>query len=440
MRTSDNSSQLNQAKGDHIDPDQVKSGSQDSRSREFDVNLGTGIGQHATNKPHAFKTLTKLLCFVLIFVLLNQLCCFLFEPYLGSSEEMWRGFRSKENVELIYTGSSQCITGIDPSVVDRELGTSSYNMGTNMQSFYSSYHAIKTAIEEKNCTTVVLSLDDELLYEDFNNNFRADASFQHAADKTAPNIAAKLEGAAGFAVGSAFFAKPGSVNYLFPWIYNRDMDVAKNVKEKISGEILESDLATHRDGNGFLPSDEVMIPDNQYVSVENAIEWDLTADSVKDLTLISSNRDELEKICQLCKDNGVNLIAVTFPYPNYLTVYSVKSYADMQSELGGLFGSYGFSYYNCNLVRQEYYNTGELTWYKDKGHMNTEGAANFSSLIAKLIEAESADSSGLITDNDNNGEPGALAIDGHSATADGKGAASEWFYKLVVDENGARLE
>ncbi|MDD2354691.1 MAG: hypothetical protein PHS72_01290 [Lachnospiraceae bacterium] len=415
MRTSDKPSQLNQ-----VNPDQVKAGVQNSRSHESEVSMDSGTNQHVTKKSHAFKSLIIILCFVLIFVLLNQLCCFLFEPYLGSSEEMWRGFRAKDNVDLVYTGSSQCITGIDPSVVDRELGTSSYNMGTNMQSFYSSYHAIKTAIEEKHVTTVVLSLDDELLYEDFNNNFRADASFQHAADKTAPNIAAKLEGATGFAVGSPFFSKPGSVNYLFPWIYNRDMDVAKNVKEKISGEILESDVAAHRDSNGFLPSDEVMVPDNQYVSVEDALEWDRTANTVKDLHLIDSNRDELEKICRLCKDNGVTLITVTFPYPNYLTVYSVKSYADMQNELGGLFGSYGFSYYNCNLVRPEFYNTGELTWYKDKGHMNTEGAANFSSFMAKLIKAETSE--------------------GHGATTDGNGASSEWFYRLVVDDNGARLE
>jgi hypothetical protein len=52
--------------------------------------------------------------------------------------------------------------------------------------------------------------------------------------------------------------------------------------------------------------------------------------------------------------------------------------------------------------------------------MNTEGAANFSSFMAKLIKAETSE--------------------GHGATTDGNGASIEWFYRLVVDDNGARLE
>mgnify|MGYP000970736938 CR=1 FL=1 len=324
--------------------------------------------------------------FLVLFILLNRLASFFLEPWQGSSEEMWRGFRqagqSDGRLDTVYVGSSQCIAGVDPSVIDSLLGIRSYNMGTNMQSFHNSLLAARAAMDEKQVRRVVLVLDDELLLTERYDNFRADASFEKARERTAASARGKLEAAADFVFSPAFAGRPASLNYFFPWTYNRSTAIRQNVEEKLRGRILSQE--GRRDANGHVPSGEVMTPDAHYVTVEDAAQWD-AANQLTELTLLAENRKELEALAALCRERGVELVAVCAPYPNYLTVYTAESYAAMQTTLRELFGAYGFAYYNCNLAKPEFYRS-ELSHYQDNGHLNSDGAAAFSAFLAKLME------------------------------------------------------
>jgi hypothetical protein len=225
--------------------------------------------------------------FLVIFVCLNLLLNFLFEPFLGSGAEMWKYFRAKDSLDLVYVGSSQCISALKPDAVDAVLGTRSYNMGSNMQSFHNSCLAVKAAAEEKGVKRVVFVVDYEMLGSDRYENFRAEASFEKAYESgLSPFL--RLTAACGFLTDPAFFGKPGSVSYFFPWVYDRDMSIRSNVREKLAGRVL--DESGHRDAEGFYPSDEIMVPDDFYISPAQAKEWDATAAQIIDLSLSDSNR------------------------------------------------------------------------------------------------------------------------------------------------------
>ncbi|MCI2049203.1 MAG: hypothetical protein LKJ76_05715 [Lachnospiraceae bacterium] len=330
--------------------------------------------------------------FLVIFVCLNLLLNFLFEPFLGSGAEMWKYFRAKDSLDLVYVGSSQCISALKPDAVDAVLGTRSYNMGSNMQSFHNSCLAVKAAAEEKGVKRVVFVVDYEMLGSDRYENFRAEASFEKAYESgLSPFL--RLTAACGFLTDPAFFGKPGSVSYFFPWVYDRDMSIRSNVREKLAGRVL--DESGHRDAEGFYPSDEIMVPDDFYISPAQAKEWDATAAQIIDLSLSDSNRADLVKLASYCRKEGIELTAISVPYPNWLRIYSLDTYKKAQQELTDLFAEYGFSYYDFNTVDSSYY-TAALTGYKDNGHMNTAGAEAFSRMLAAFLkEAETEDMSGL---------------------------------------------
>ena len=88
-------------------------------------------------RPKRRRMRRKILTVLLLLAALtatNSLLCFLVEPYRSSSEEMWRGYAAFGNMNTVYAGTSQALSGIIPEDVDKTLGSRSYNMGTNMQS------------------------------------------------------------------------------------------------------------------------------------------------------------------------------------------------------------------------------------------------------------------------------------------------------------------
>lgn len=324
-------------------------------------------------------------CIILVLVLLlagNSVLNYVLTPYRGSAAEMW-DYYNESSPELIYTGSSQCLCGIDPETVDAELGISSYNMGTNMQSFFNSYVAIRAAVEEKGVKTVVLCVDDEITEIDRKDNFRADASFRRARNGSTDLLTAVKE-TSSFLFDEPVLMHTGSVNFFFPWTYDRVSGIGTNLREKRDKQIYGE--TGHRLSTGREPSEDVLQLDSEVLNRETArLEENAVID--RDTRFLSADaKKELRKIASYCAENGIELIPITMPYPNVLKLYTIDSYKDTVKELTDLFDSYGFDYHNFNLAKPEFFK-GELNEYKDTGHFNTAGAVRFSKVLAEYIKA-----------------------------------------------------
>lgn len=323
----------------------------------------------------------KVLALVLVLFLLgNMVLNYVLTPYSGSSYEMWR-YYTEASPEMIYTGSSQCLCGIDPETMDAALGTVSYNMGTNMQSFRSAYCVIRAAVEEKGVKKVVLCVDDEITELVRNDNFRADASFQRARNATAGGFIACKESAE-FLLDEPVLMHTGSINFFFPWTYDRVTGIGQNLREKRDGRIYGE--SGHRLSNGREPSDAILEPNFEAVKRENAKEWNEEAEALETLSLSDDSRKELKKIAAYCKENDVELVPITMPYPTALNLYSLASYKETVRDLTDLFASYGYDYRNFNLAKPSCYEM-EITDYKDNGHLNTSGAVKFSNMLAEYL-------------------------------------------------------
>ena len=322
-------------------------------------------------------------CAVLIalIVVINMIFSFLIEPYRSSSDEMWRGFAAADSPDTVYTGSSQAMCAINPAVMDEALGTTSYNMATNMQSLHCSLDAIRTAYDRYAISSAVLCIDYELLSTPRSDNSRAEESFYHAKAKIS-SIRSRIADTISFVFDPALFGKAASLTYFFPWIYNRDTDIRNNIAEKQADTVLKTD--GHRDVNGFEPSNEQVPDEKVFISYEESAEWsrqkNLTVPSVSEENLRDYNR-----ILEYCQDHGIQLTVIVVPYLNVFSIYDYTGYMNVKSQLTSLAQNAGFAYYDFNLLLPSVYEKRNSE-FKDYGHMNTMGAERFSSWLADFLQ------------------------------------------------------
>ena len=53
-------------------------------------------------------------------------------------------------------------------------------------------------------------------------------------------IGKKVQNDIAFVSDPDFRGRSASVNYFFPWIYDRDMNISQNIREKVAGKVLGS--------------------------------------------------------------------------------------------------------------------------------------------------------------------------------------------------------
>ena len=334
-----------------------------------------------------FKKYKRVIAFLIMFFAVNRFFSFILIPFSASGYELWHGFEQKKGINCIYTGSSHCICDINPEVVDKATGLVSYNMGSSMQSIQSSYNSIKQAIDQKKVSKVVLVIDPEIMEMDRNTNFRADACFQKYMTMTLSPVK-KVVSDIEFITCSDFIGTPSSINYFIPWTYDRVSDVGNNIKEKLSGKIIAK--AEHRDLNGFLPSDKVYENGDRYVDYDSASKWSSEKSDLHKIEMTDENISTLKDICEICKENKVDLLAITAPFCSAFTYYDFESYTKFGSEIKSILKKYKYQYIDFNYLKKEHFNTIDTSKYRDNGHLNTNGANEFSLILAGILNGNDA--------------------------------------------------
>ena len=299
-----------------------------------------------------FKKYKRVIVFLIMFFAVNQFFSFILIPFSASGYELWHGFEQKKGINCIYTGSSHCICDINPEVVDKATG-----------------------------------LVSEIMEMDRNTNFRADACFQKYMTMTLSPVK-KVVSDIEFITCSDFIGTPSSINYFIPWTYDRVSDVGNNIKEKLSGKIIAK--AEHRDLNGFLPSDKVYENGDRYVDYDSASKWSSEKSDLHKIEMTDENISTLKDICEICKENKVDLLAITAPFCSAFTYYDFESYTKFGSEIKSILKKYKYQYIDFNYLKKEHFNTIDTSKYRDNGHLNTNGANEFSLILAGILNGNDA--------------------------------------------------
>ncbi|MBR2403880.1 MAG: SGNH/GDSL hydrolase family protein [Lachnospiraceae bacterium] len=327
-----------------------------------------------------FKKISPL-AYLAVLLLMNAFLSFVLEPARGSSELMWKQYYKEDDIDTIFIGSSLCLTSFDPYIFDERLGVKSFNMGTPLQAMPQTVRSLEVAIADHDIKTVIFGMGfSTLKYEAVEE---AELTYEKAR-------AREKGGIQGFVEGLKYIYSDGvrtdekSVNYLFPWLYNRvDLSpsvIINNVKSKIElwqeelrGEQNKADRTFHK---GYQN-------ETQHV-VDYEYKWDGVSDRFYSDDFNADMMAEFEKIIRICQDNEIDLIVVNTPHPSYDVISCYEYYDRNEDEFLAVCDAYGIDYYDFSLAKPEVYEP-KAEYYADHEHMNQIGSQIFSERVCDLL-------------------------------------------------------
>ena len=265
----------------------------------------------------------------------------------------------KNSIDVLFLGSSHCVSSFSPQEIYDQYGLRSYNLGTAQQNILVSYYWLKEALRYQHPKAVVLDV-----YFCFQNPRQSsEGSIRYAID---PMRLSPVKMEAIDAICE--YDKSQTMSYYFP--LNRFHGRWESLEENDFSFI---ERLSHSEMKGF-----TVLQGSCGNEAYQPFDID---DSVEPAAMVPLMQEYLDKITSLCRENNIELILVTTPA-------SVSSAAR----------------YNCiNAYAQEhqlaYYDFNESSLYHETGyqfsadnydnhHLNYLGAKKVSDKMGELLTNE----------------------------------------------------
>lgn len=288
----------------------------------------------------------------------------------------------QDNIETVFLGSSHVFCGYDPRVLDEILEENTYLAATPVQKIDGSYYVLKELLKKNDIKTVYLDMyyrqyrdepsertDDQMQYiycitDYMKNSWNRIEFLLNACDKER-----YMEG---------FFAASRYGNHLLDLqrfertLKSKRNDAYKNVERPV--EV----------GDGFYKG-AFLTPGNPgNPNMIDKIGYFDLAPIAEDNVMSGYSLKYLEKLVNLCKEEGIRLVLTATPMTdfhliamgNYTLFYDfVKDFADKND----------IEYYDFNMCRKEVMNLAD-DCFMDVHHLSGKGAVEFSTVFAKVMK------------------------------------------------------
>ena len=327
-----------------------------------------------------FKWIKKIR-YLIVFLIINMLLSFFLEPARGASEMMWGGYYAQEEIDTIFVGSSLCQGTFDPVIFDERLGTKSYNMGTPSQALPQTLKALEVALEDHDIKTVIFGMGYSSLKLDALEE--AELTFERARVQQKGGLEG-IKAAISYLYSEDVREDENSINYFFPWLYNRD-EISKemvlyNISEK--WKEIKDYFSGNRSQDQFSSFKGYQSPGDDVVNYDNR--WELNTYRYYESELDAEMMDDFEEMLALCNEKGVDMIVVNTPHPYFDIITCYEFYEDNKKEVEALCEEYGVDYYDFNLAKPEIFET-KANYYRDYEHLNEFGAKAFCERMCDLL-------------------------------------------------------
>ncbi len=317
-----------------------------------------------------FKTLLKILVFLLIFVLAETVLSFTLMPENIPSRMMMEDMAQSENIDTVLIGSSAVMTAVDPFLLEEELGQVCFNACSSLQQPIASYYLLQDILRLHSPKTVIFSanfsafgaetldeLQSNLILFDFMQTSGVKLKFFFDAFKPADYPTVFLKS---YHYRSSF--KPEMLNPAY--IFNK----ARAPRNPVLHESAEYT------GKGF----------TAYTSI-----WD-DSEPVEyyEPPVADPEKEEyLRKLIALCRDRDIEVILLTTPH-----VQARFQTCPDYFELGNAFFSKiaedcGAAYIDLNLATPGLLPIGN-EHFKDPSHVNADGAVLVTQALVSSIRGE----------------------------------------------------
>lgn len=332
------------------------------------------------------RALVLVACVVALLAAFNYVMTFALEPYGSKSEVMWQEYRAQGDADLVYVGTSRTERSFDPAVIDKELGTHSYNMGTPNQAMEEALIGVQTAYRDYGIKQVVVGLDYYMLADTTALNMGS--AYLRQRSRVVP--ATDSISALGYFVAKGAAVSTDSLNWPLPWLSNTAEltlgTIKKNMKMKTDGTTVVEAAAVNEPGwkyfgQGYGNYKKSMDYDGEKAILDKELSGLTEFNPVKVQTF--------KELCDFCKANNIELTVVGIPQPAYNIMDDVQTYMNWQTQVEQLVEPYGLTYYNMGMAKPELLDI-KPDMFADSQHLNKAGGEAFSKAFAKLMKMQDA--------------------------------------------------
>ena len=319
----------------------------------------------------------RVLIFALAFVLLAFALGFALSPAESFTRQMLHDLqKEKGTIKTAFVGASHALYGFDTQVIDRELATWSFNLGSASQKPMDSYFLLKEMYRSNQPDLVVIELTYAMYtkFSGYDNPLSSMILFDYFSLS-----ANKLD-----YLKTAFKAEDYPDLLLKAYRYrNRLSEAPSTIKKKLTRSWLTHAPQSaayqdeHYQSKGFVESQGGFQQGG--MGRVTPYKWDQK-------NLDPKAFDYLEEMIALCRKEGSRVILVSTPLP-MATLLTLGNYQEAHRYFEDLANAQGLLYYDFNLVKAEYYDRPD-TDYFDTNHLNGQGAASFSQALCQVLNAQ----------------------------------------------------
>lgn len=287
-----------------------------------------------------------------------------------------------QNIDIAFVGSSHCYRSFIPEIADNVFGKYTFNAGTSSQHLDDSYVIIKELCTHNNLEQIFLELYVGSAESEEPHERTQLTSTYIVSDYLKPsfNKICYLLGASSkdYWIDSFIIARRNWKSLLdFNYIKNLVIKKQNYNYKNYKWEIKENDTEWY-DDRGF-------VANNQIVTLEN-IRIDEIEKIEKSLKLTKDNYwyKYLLKIINYCKNKQVKLTLVVAPEPE-VAIKIRGNYQEYINFVSDLANQFDLDYYDFNLCKNDYFDASNYSFFKDKDHLNINGARVFTQVFADFI-------------------------------------------------------
>ena len=316
----------------------------------------------------------KIGLFLLIVFMLNMILSFLIEPAQGASDRMWNAYFAKDDIQMVFLGSSLSSASFDPEVFKQKMDVEAFNTGTPMQSLASNKRALQVAVEEHDIQTVIIGIGFFVLQEEPFKD--AEMTFEK---ELARNIGGwkSVEKSLEYVLSDDVRKSEKSMNYWLPWTYNKENylwdTIKRNVISKIELMARGSERGVEESFDGYQPPDGVV---NEYAG---------NSYDTYNQSFLETNVKDLKALLEFCNQYELDTIVINTPHPEF-DIWSCESiYAEHDTRIREICKEYSVDYYDFSMAKDTIFKD-DISFYHDFEHLNYEGSQVFSSAMCDLLQ------------------------------------------------------
>lgn len=282
-------------------------------------------------------------------------------------------YTEKENIDILFCGASHCQLGIDPKIMDEQLGMNTFNAGSSSQGLATSLALIKEADAYHDLKQVYVDLDYSIVTRTLPNL----ESIYIISDYMKPSFR-KAE----YLLNAT--SKEYYVNSFMP--LHKGRGYTKNPK-KIMELVKKKQTDGYRDyteidgsyaGKGHIASRTV---------IEDGSLWSMESPQTLDFSIPSEQQEYLRQIILFCKERDIELTFISIPVTDFHLSF-VENYDEYIQTIKDFLKDYDVEYVDFNLCRPDISGIDRDSYFNDDNHLNTNGADQFGRCFAGFMNGE----------------------------------------------------